>query len=136
MFARMFPLPAGELFFEGSLSEKRLRERAITILTAMTERPGVAMTAAFDNPRESRNASNFFPNDRMSLAALLDTATRALSLKLRELPDGATVLSVQDTTEINPPPRRRWRGWAPWATSRITACCSTPRWRSTPTAAP
>src|SRR5512132_535352 len=101
MFARMFPLPAGELFFEGSLSEKRLRERAITILTAMTERPGVAMTAAFDNPRESRNASNFFPNDRMSLAALLDTATRALSLKLRELPDGATVLSVQDTTEIN-----------------------------------
>ena len=31
MFARMFPLPAGELFFEGSLCEKRLRERAITL---------------------------------------------------------------------------------------------------------
>ena len=101
MFACMFPLPAGELFFEGSLSEKRLRERAITILTAMTERPGVAMTAAFDNPRESRYAYNFFHNDRMSLMALLDTATRALSLKLRELPEGTTVLSVQDTTEIN-----------------------------------
>jgi len=101
MFARMFPLPAGELFFEGSLCEKRLRERAITLLTAMIERPGVAMTAAFDDPRESRNAYNFFHNDRMSLMALLDTATRALSLKLRELPDGTTVLSVQDTTEIN-----------------------------------
>ena len=101
MFARMFPLPAGELFFEGSLPEKRLRERAITILTAMTERPGVAMTAAFDDPRESRNAYNFFQNDRMSLAVLLATATRALSFKLRELPEGTTVLSVQDTTEIN-----------------------------------
>jgi hypothetical protein len=101
MFARMFPLPAGELFFEGSLPEKRLRERALTLLTAMTERPGVAMTAAFDDPRESRNAYNFFHNDRMTLEVLLDPATRALSLKLRELPEGTTVLSVQDTTEIN-----------------------------------
>ena len=101
MLAGMFPLRAEELLFEGSLPEKRLRKRAITLLTAMIARPGVAMTAAFDDPRESRNAYNFLHNDRMSLSTVLDTARRALGLRLRELAEGTTVLCVQDTTEIN-----------------------------------
>jgi hypothetical protein len=97
----MFPLPAGELFFPGSLPEKRLRERAGLILQAVTERPGAAMTSAFDEPTSTRNAYAFFHNDRLALPILLDPPTRALRLALREHAEAATVLSVQDTPELN-----------------------------------
>jgi transposase Tn5 family protein/transposase-like protein len=100
-FLGMFPLSAGELFFPGSLPDKRLQARAVVIFDAMIERPGAAMCAAFDDPKASRNAYNFFQNGRISLPMLLDPAIRAVSLALREQPEGATVLSVQDTTEIN-----------------------------------
>lgn len=98
----MFPLPPGELFFPGSLPEKRLRERAVVLLQATIERPGAAMTGAFDEPNPTRNAYNFFHNDRMSLPVLLDPPTRAVSLALREQqPATATVLNVQDSSELN-----------------------------------
>lgn len=97
----MFPLPAGELFFAGSLPEKRLRERAVLLLQATLERPGAAMTSAFDEPNPTRNAYNFFQNDRLSLPVLLDPPTRALRLALREQSEMTTVLSVQDTSELN-----------------------------------
>jgi hypothetical protein len=97
----MKPLSWGELFGEGSLLNDRLRQRAIAIGEAMAERPGVAMTRAYDDKNGTRNAYSFFGHARLSLATLLDPATSALALKLRELPERTTVLSVQDTTEIN-----------------------------------
>lgn len=90
-----------EQFPEGSLPNKRLRQRAIAIGEAMTERPGMAMTRAYDDLNGTRNAYNFFGNKRLSLATLLEPPTNALAQKLRELPEGVTVLSVQDTSEIN-----------------------------------
>ena len=97
----MMSLAWAELFPEGSLPNKRLRQRAIAIGEAMTERPGMAMTRAHDDNNGTRNAYNFFGNKRVSLAALLDSPTRVLALKLRDLPQGTTVLNVQDTSEIN-----------------------------------
>ena len=97
----MVPLAWDELFPVGSLPEKRLRLRAITIGQAMSERPGAAMTEAFDDWKDTRTAYNFFENEKMSLPVLLDPATRALGRALQELPEGTTVLSVQDTTELN-----------------------------------
>jgi hypothetical protein len=90
-----------ELFFAGGLPEKRLRERAIRIAEAMTVRPGAAVNAAFDDPRATRAAYDFFENKRMSMRVLLEPAVRATIFKLRELPADATVLCVQDTTELN-----------------------------------
>jgi hypothetical protein len=97
----MISLSWEELFYEGSLPNKRLRLRAIAIGEAMTERPGVAMTRAYDDKKGTRNAYNFFENKRMSLETLLDPPTRALASKLSDLPEGTTVLNVQDTSEIN-----------------------------------
>ena len=97
----MMPLAWDELFPVGCLPEKRLRLRAITIGQAMSERPGAAMTEAFDDWADTRTAYNFFENERMSLSVLLDPPTRALGRRLREMPEGTTVLNVQDTTEIN-----------------------------------
>jgi len=99
-----------DLFFEGSLPEKRLRERAIRIAAAMTERPGASINAAFDDPRATRAAYDFFENKRMSLPVLLDPAVRTVIFRLRELPPEATVLSVQDTTEINCSHRHAMKG--------------------------
>ena len=90
-----------ELFPDGCLPEKRLRNRAIEIGEAMTERPGAAMTEAFDGWGDTRNAYNFFVNKRMSLTVLLDPPMRALGRALHDLPGVTTVLCVQDTTEIN-----------------------------------
>jgi hypothetical protein len=90
-----------ELFFEGSLPEKRLRERAIEIAEAMTERPGAPMNAAFDNANDVRAAYDFFKNKHMTLPVLLDPAIRTVMFGLRELGSDATVLCVQDTTELN-----------------------------------
>lgn len=90
-----------DLFPEGSLPEKRLRERAIKISEASTERPGAAMTEAFDDWRDTRAAYRFFENKKMSLAVLLDSALGVVGRTLRELAEGMTVLNVQDTTEIN-----------------------------------
>jgi hypothetical protein len=95
----MISLSWEDMFF--CLVNKRLRLRAIAIGVAMTARPGAAMTSAFDDWKETRNAYNFFSNKRMSLQTLLDPPTRALALKLRELPEGATMLNVRDTSEIN-----------------------------------
>ena len=84
------------------LPEKRLRERAVKMGMAMTARPGAAMTEAFDTEQETRAAYEFFENRRMSLPILLDPATRALGRGLRgSPPEDATVLCVQDTTELN-----------------------------------
>jgi hypothetical protein len=99
-----------DLFFEGSLPEKRLRQRAIIIAEAMTERPGVSINAAFDEARAARAAYDFLENERMSLPVLLDPAVRAVIFRLRELPPDATVLSVQDTTEINFSHRHAMKG--------------------------
>ena len=97
----MVPLAWDELFPVGSLPEKRLRLRAITIGQAMGERPGAAMTETFDDWKDTRTAYNFIENPKLSLSVLLDPATRALGRALQELPEGTTVLNVQDTTEIN-----------------------------------
>jgi hypothetical protein len=99
-----------DLFFEGCLPEKRLRERAITIAEAMTERPGASMNAAFEDGRDARAAYDFFENKRMSLSVLLDPAVRAVVFRLRELPLDATVLCLQDTSEINCSHRRAMKG--------------------------
>jgi hypothetical protein len=90
-----------ELFPEGALPEKRLRERAIKIGLASTERPGAAMTGAFDHWEDTRAAYDFFENERMSLDVLLEPPMRVVGQTLRGLPEGSTVLGVQDTTEIN-----------------------------------
>jgi hypothetical protein len=45
-------------FPKGSLPDERLRVRAIEIGVASTERPGAAMTEAFDEWRETRTAYN------------------------------------------------------------------------------
>ena len=74
----------------------------MTIGEAMAARPGAAMTEAFDEKRDTRAAYKFFENERMSLQVLLDPATRALGRELQDsLPEGTTVLCVQDTTEFN-----------------------------------
>lgn len=90
-----------DLYPVGSLPERRLRERAIKIGRASTERPGAAMTEAFDRWTDTRAAYDFFENDRMSLDVLLGPPMGVVARSLRELPEGATVLNVQDTTEIN-----------------------------------
>lgn len=90
-----------ETFFDGSLPEKRLRARAVEIGDAMEKRPGVAMTGAFDDAKDVRNAYNFFENERISMGVILDPARRALAEKLRALPQDETVLAIQDTTELN-----------------------------------
>jgi hypothetical protein len=90
-----------ELFPPGSLPEKRLQKRAVIIGNASSARPGAAMTEAFDDARNAKAAYDFIENERMSLQVLLDPATRAVGRQLRGLPDGTTVLSVQDTTEVN-----------------------------------
>jgi hypothetical protein len=89
-----------QLFGEGSLPDKRLRKRAIAIGQASTERPGAAMTTAFDDWRDTRTAYNFFENPRVSFVMLVDAATATVGQAVREQPD-MTVLNVQDTTEIN-----------------------------------
>jgi hypothetical protein len=91
----------GDLFPPGSLPEKRLQKRAVSIGMASSARPGAAMTEAFDDERDTRAAYDFMENKRMSLQVLLDPTTRAVGRSLRELPEGTTVLCVQDTTEIN-----------------------------------
>jgi hypothetical protein len=90
-----------QLFPEGSLLDKRLRERAIKIGEAATERPGAAMTAAFDDWRDTRTAYNFLSNRRVSFGMLIDSATTVVGRAMQAMPEGATVLNVQDTTEIN-----------------------------------
>ena len=90
-----------QLFPIESLPDRRLRERAIRIGEAATERPGAAMTAAFDDWRDTRTAYNFVANRRISFGMLMDTATTAVGRGLQQLPEGTTVLNVQDTTEIN-----------------------------------
>ena len=98
----MMELDWDELLPPSCLPEKRLRERAVKMGMAMTARPGAAMTEAFDTEQETRAAYDFFENRRMSLPILLDPATRALGRGLRgSPPEGATVLCVQDTTELN-----------------------------------
>jgi hypothetical protein len=97
----MMTLEWAELFPVGTFPDKRLRERAITIGMATVARPGAAMTEAFDEERGTRAAYDFMENKRISLQVLLDPATRAVGRALGELPQGTTVLCVQDTTEIN-----------------------------------
>jgi hypothetical protein len=89
------------LFGTGSLPDKRLRERAIKIGEASTERPGAAMTEAFDDWRDTRTAYNFFANRRVSFDLLLDSPMKVVGQAVKELPEGTTVLNVQDTTELN-----------------------------------
>jgi hypothetical protein len=90
-----------ELFSEGSLPDKRLRHRAARIGKACSERPGAAMTEAFDEWRDTRTAYNFFANRRVSFAALLDSPMTVVGRAIRGLAEGVTVLNVQDTTELN-----------------------------------
>jgi hypothetical protein len=59
------------------------------------------MTSAFDLWGDSRTAYNFFANERVTLAAVLDSPITVVSRSLRERSEIATVLNVQDTTEIN-----------------------------------
>src|SRR5438045_4518265 len=96
----MMPMHAEELLFEGSLPNKRLRKRAIRVLEAMLERPGAAMTQAFDRRNDRRAAYELIENKQMSLSVVLDPATRAECLRLREQSELSTCLCVQDTTEI------------------------------------
>jgi hypothetical protein len=90
-----------QLFPTGSLPDRRLRERAIRIGEAVTERPGAAMTTAFDDWRDTRTAYNFLANPRVSFQMLIGTAATSVGRGLHQLPAGETVLNLQDTTEIN-----------------------------------
>jgi hypothetical protein len=90
-----------QLFADGSLPDKRLRARAIRIGRATTDRPGAAMTSAFDHRRDTRTAYNFFSNRRVSFAMLIDSASTVVGQRLQQLPEGTTVLNVHDTTEAN-----------------------------------
>ena len=99
-----------ELFSAGSLPDKRLRHRAAKIGEACSERPGAAMTEAFDDWRDTRTAYNFFANRRVSFSALLDSPMTVVGRAIRALPEGVTVLNVQDTTELNLSHLRRMTG--------------------------
>ena len=90
-----------ELFESDGLPDERLRRRACRIAHALVERPGAAMTGAFNLWKDTRNAYNFFENKRVTLAAVLDSPITVVSRSLRERFEGTTVLNVQDTTEIN-----------------------------------
>jgi hypothetical protein len=90
-----------ELFVEDGLPDKRLRKRACKIARASVERPGAAMTSAFDVWGDTRTAYNFFANERVSFAVVLESPMTVVSRALREQFEGTTVLNVQDTTEIN-----------------------------------
>lgn len=90
-----------ELFADEGLPDKRLRERACKIGHASVERPGAAMTGAFNLWKDTRNAYNFFANKRVTFSAVLDSPITVVSRALRERFEGTTVLNVQDTTEIN-----------------------------------
>jgi len=90
-----------ELFAADGLPDERLRRRACRIAQASLERPGAAMTSAFDLLGDTRTAYNFFANERVTLAGVLDSPITVVSRALRERAEGATVLNVQDTTEIN-----------------------------------
>jgi hypothetical protein len=90
-----------ELFVGDGLPDKRLRRRACRIAHASVERPGAAMTGAFDFWKDTRTAYNFFANERVTFSAVLDSPITVVSRALRERFEGTTVLNVQDTTEIN-----------------------------------
>lgn len=59
------------------------------------------MTGAFDLWGDTRNAYNFFANERVTFAVVLESPMTVVSRALRERFAGTTVLNVQDTTEIN-----------------------------------
>jgi hypothetical protein len=61
----------------------------------------MAMTGAFDLWGDTRTAYNFFANERVTFAAVLESPMTVVSRALRERFEGTTVLNVQDTTEIN-----------------------------------
>jgi hypothetical protein len=91
-----------EALFEGDgLPDKRLGRRACKIGHASVERPGAAMTGAFNLWKDTRNAYNFFENERVTFSAVLKSPFMVVSGALRERFEGTTVLNVQDTTEIN-----------------------------------
>lgn len=90
-----------DLFPEGCLPDERLRKRAIAIGEASSERPGAAMTAAFDVWSATKAAYNFFGNERLSLPTVLEGPMCTVGRVAGELAEAGTILSVQDTTEIN-----------------------------------
>ena len=90
-----------ELFEGDGLPDKRLGVRACLIGHASVERPGAAMTGAFNLWKDTRNAYNFFANKRVTFSVVLDSPIAVVSQALRERFEGSTVLNVQDTTEIN-----------------------------------
>lgn len=90
-----------QTFPAGSFGDKRLRERAMEIGKACVDRPGVAMTGAFNEWKDTRNAYNFFENPRASMKTIITTATDALGEAIRMQSNGTTILNVQDTTEID-----------------------------------
>ena len=90
-----------ELFVGDGLPDRRLRRRACRIAHASVERPGAAMTGAFDLWGDTRTAYNFFANERVTFAVVLESPMTVVSRALRERFEGTTVLNVQDTTEIN-----------------------------------
>ncbi len=59
------------------------------------------MTSAFDFWSDTRTAYNFFANERVTFAGVLESPMAVVSRALREQFEGTTVLNVQDTTEIN-----------------------------------
>ena len=59
------------------------------------------MTGAFDLWGDTRTAYNFFANERVTFAVVLESPMTVVSRALRERFEGTTVLNVQDTTEIN-----------------------------------
>ena len=90
-----------ELFEGDGLPDKRLGVRACLIGHASVERPGAAMTGAFNLWKDTRNAYNFFANKRVTFSVVLDSPMTVVGQALRERFEGTTVLNVQDTTEIN-----------------------------------
>jgi hypothetical protein len=89
------------LFTPGCLPDERLRKRAIKIGEAAVERPGAAMTEAFEDWADTRAAYEFFDNERLSLQVVLAGPMAVVGRALGELAEGTTVLNVQDTSEIN-----------------------------------
>jgi len=59
------------------------------------------MTSAFDFWSDTRTAYNFFANERVTFAGVIESPMAVVSRALREQFKGTTVLNIQDTTEIN-----------------------------------
>ncbi len=80
------------------LNDKRLDQRAVTILESLSAHPTVSINAGCDGWPESKAAYRFFNNDRIDPHQILAPHREATEERIAREP---VVLTVQDTTELD-----------------------------------